>query len=88
MDEHCLGTVKVIFDQVRVQPGVTRPSSRQNDFLVIAIEGGQKKLWRARDRPDAMVRKAVLSADLPALKGLVGSEKMLAKSMPFVEDHR
>ena len=88
VDEHGLGAVEIIFDQVRVQPGVTCPSGRRNGFLVVPVEGSQKKLWRARDRPDAMPRKAVLPADLPALQSIVAGEKMLAKRMPFVEDHR
>src|SRR5512147_1781722 len=35
-----------------------------------------------------MPRKAVLPADLPALKRLVAGEKIVAKCMPFVEDPR
>ena len=88
MDEHGLGAVEIIFNQVRVQAGVTGPSGNRNGFLVVAVEGSQKKLWRAQDRPEAVPRKAVLPADLPALKSMVAGEKIVAKRMSFVEDHR
>ena len=44
MDEHCLGTVEIIFNQVRVELGVTCPSSRGNGFPVVAITGIHEEL--------------------------------------------
>jgi hypothetical protein len=79
VDEHGLGVVEIIFEQVRVQPGVTCPSIRWNGLLGIAVEGSQKKLRRARDRPDAVPESP---RDLLALKRLVAGKK-IAASLPL-----
>ena len=78
MDEHGLGTVEIVIDQVRVEPGVTCPSSRGNGFPVVAILSIHEKLGGAQYRWDAMPWKAVLSTDLPTLKGMVAGDKILA----------
>ena len=78
MDEHCLGTVEIIFDQVRVEPGVACPSSRGNGFPVVAILGIHEKLGGPQYRWDAMPWEAVLPTDLPALKGMMAGDKILA----------
>ena len=44
MDEHFLGTVEIVFNQVRVELGVTCPSSRGNGFPVVAFMGIDEKL--------------------------------------------
>jgi hypothetical protein len=80
--------VEVAFNQVRVQPGIAGPDTCRNGVPLVAVESVEIELRRAQDRADAMPGKAVLPADLPALKSLVTGEEAVAKRVPLVEDHR
>ena len=86
--KHCLRAVEIFFDPMRVYAAIRFPDLCWNGSPAVIGGGSQKKIRRKTDRSDAVSRKAVFPADLLALESLVTCEKMPAKSIPPLENHR
>jgi hypothetical protein len=86
--KHGVGAVEIFLGPIRVDAAIRLPGLAWNGDPAALGGGSQAKLWRKTDRSDAVSRKAILPADLFALKGMVAFKKILAQGMPLIENHR
>ena len=86
--KHGLGAMEIILGPIRVDAAIRFPGLGWNGGPAVIGGGSQTKLRRKTDRSDAVSRKAVLSADLFALKSCVAFKKISAKGMAFIENYR